>query len=73
MDRRFLGAWATPTGTGLEAWKSGNLEAWEPGSLDAWKSGRLEVWKPESLGAWEGETASTAVGTFCHFVIITNS
>ena len=46
MDRRFLGAWATPTGTGLEAWKSGNLEAWEPGSLDAWKSGSLKAWEP---------------------------
>ena len=70
MDRRFLGAWATPTGTGLEAWKSGNLEAWEPGSLDAWKSGRLEVWKPGSLKAWEPGKGKQHLLQWAHFVTL---
>ena len=70
MDRRFLGAWATPTGTGLEAWKSGNLEAWEPGSLEAWKSGRLEVWKPGSLKAWEPGKGKQHLLQWAHFVTL---
>ena len=67
MDRRFLGAWATPTGTGLEAWKSGNLEAWEPGSLDAWKSGSLEVWKPGSLGRGNSIYCSGHILSLCNY------